>query len=173
MATLSYSSLARTPQKTLQFSCSSTPLTSPSCSRNVSPTTTVSELSGDSGVGSEEELSCPPLFSLDLHHDDYEDEAPLYENLGDTLYENIDFSSSPSSLPPPLAFSDAMFSSQNHQRSKYSKQRRKVVKEVDDEIKDDQQPLSLMLNSQNSARIDVRTLRRNKVNSWRRKNCYK
>ena len=169
MATLYYSSLARTPKKTLQLSCSSTPSTSPSCSRNASPTTTVSELSGDSGVGSEEELSCPPLFSPDLHHGDSEDEDPLYENLGDTLYENIHFSSSTSSLPPPLAFSDAMFSSPNQRSSKGSNHRRKVD-DGEGEVREEEEepPFSLMLSSQNPVRIDVRTLRKNKVSGWRR-----
>ena len=56
----------------------------------------MSQLSGDSGVGSEEELSCP-VFNLKLkqgEEEEDEEDGPLYENLV--------INSPALSLPPPL-----------------------------------------------------------------------
>jgi len=65
--------------------------------------------------------------------EDEEEDGPLYENLS--------ISSPALSLPPPLQFSDGMW-----------------VSNLDEE-----EDLSLILTSQNPARIDVRTLRKKKV----------
>ena len=92
------------PPSSSSSSSSSSPPTSPSPSsssgssspaslRNSSPTTTVSQLSGDSGVGSEEELSCP-VFDLLKQGQEEEEEGPLYENLA--------LNSPALSLPPPV-----------------------------------------------------------------------
>ena len=56
----------------------------------------MSQLSGDSGVGSEEELSCPvfDLLKQGEEEDEEEEDGPLYENLN--------LNSPALSLPPPL-----------------------------------------------------------------------
>jgi len=66
--------------------------------------------------------------------EDEEEEGPLYENLS--------ISSPALSLPPPLQFSDGMWVSN---------------------LEEEEEDLSLILTSQNPARIDVRTLRKKKV----------
>ena len=133
-----------------------------STSRNASPTTTVSSLSADSGLASEEELpsplSCPPssLSSLSLQHSDDSDDSqdsPLYENL------SFQCDQGPLSLPPPSQFSDP---SPNRRRL-WDSQFGEALIEEEEEEEDEGADLSILLTSQNPARIDVRTLRNKKV----------
>ena len=59
----------------------------------------MSQLSGDSGVGSEEELSCPVFDLLKQGEEEEEDEEEEEEG---PLYENLNLNSPALSLPPPL-----------------------------------------------------------------------
>ena len=173
MTTLAYSLPRETKSRQFSRSCSSpssatssstsSPSCSPTSSRNSSPTTTVSELSADSGVASEEELS-----NLTFLHLQEGEEAHLYANLA--------FTSSSSSLPPPIQFSDVSTAQRRGVwgRGEERREGRRVEtvheeeEEEDDEVMKKEEDLSLLLTSQNPTRIDVRTLRRNKV-SWRRR----
>ena len=151
----------------------------------VSPST-VSELSVDSGVGSEEGREVTE--DLDLPKEDFNesDDSPIYENfqffippsrlnrsiedLTDALSINC---GEPSIPPPPEQFSDKIglvtkanvsviriseHGNQNEQNNnKTSTQDDNIYEDVDD------RDLSFIMSSQNPSRIDIQTLRKNKV----------